>query len=101
MRGDALGRAEPEHRHVRRRRHRIAVERDDAEDVAGQREAADFGRAGIEHVEQHTFALLDADGLAVTEHPAIDAEQLVADLEALGLLLRLLVGRLSRSAAVP
>ena len=94
-RRDALGRAEPEHRHVRLRRHRIAVERDDAEDVAGQSEAADLGRARIEHVEQHAFALLHADRFAVTEHPAIDAEQLVADFEALGFLLRFLVGRLS------
>jgi hypothetical protein len=49
----------------------------------------------IEHVEQHPFTLLDADGLAVTEHPAIDAEQVVADLEALGFLRRRRVRRLA------
>ena len=39
----------------------------------------------FEHMEQHALALLDADGLAVSQHPAVDAEQLVADFEALGL----------------
>ena len=84
-RRDAFGCAEPEYGHVCLRRHRIAVERHDAEDMAGESEAADFGCARIEHMEQHALALLDADGFAVTEHPAIDAEQLVADFEALGL----------------
>ena len=40
-------------------------------------------RAGVEHVEQHALALLHADRFAVTEHAAVDGEQLVADLVAL------------------
>ena len=60
-------------------RHRIAVERDNLEDVTGQGEAADFAGARIEHMKQHAVALLDADRLAVTEHFAVDAEQVVAD----------------------
>ena len=92
---DALGRPEPEHRHVLRRRHRIAVERDDFERVSGQREAADFAGAGVQDVEQHAFALLHADGLAVPEHLAVDGEEVVADLEALGLFLGLVVGLLA------
>ncbi len=38
--GDALGGPEPQHGHLRWRRYRIAVERDDPEGVAGQSEAA-------------------------------------------------------------
>src|ERR1019366_4935868 len=73
----------------------ISVEGDDAEDMAGQSEAADLGRTRIEHMEQHAFALFYADRFAVTEHPAIDAEQLISDFEALGFFLRLVVRRLS------
>ena len=43
-------------------------------------------------MEQHAFAWLDADRLTVPEHPPVDAEQLVAELEALGFLFRFLVG---------
>ena len=93
-RRDALSRAEPEHGHLRLCRHRIAVERNDAEDMAGESEAADFGRARIQHMEQHPFAPLYADRVAVPEHPAIDAEQVVAHLESFGFLLRFLVGGL-------
>ena len=82
-RRDALGGAEPEHRDFRRCRHRIAVERDDLEHMARQREAADFAGAGIEHVKQHALALLHADRLAMAQHLAVDAEQVVADFVAL------------------
>jgi len=43
-------------------------------------------------MEQHAFTRLHADRLTVPEHPAIDTEQLVTDLETLGFLLRFLVG---------
>ena len=94
-RGDALRRAQPQDRHVRRRRDGIAVERDDAKHVTGQRQAADFGRTGIQHVEQHALSLLHADRVAMAEHLAVDAEEFVACLEALGCSL------LSSSAAFP
>ena len=75
------------------RRHRIAVERDNPERMSGEREAAYLARAGIEHVEQHALTVLDVYRFAVTEHPAIDREQAVADLEALGFFLGRPVGR--------
>ena len=90
--GDAFGGPEPEHRHVHVRWDGVAVERDDAKEVPRQGEAADLGRARIEHMEQHVFARLYTDRLTVPKHPAIDAKQLVTNLEALGFLLRLLVG---------
>ncbi len=56
--GDALGGAEPEDGDGGGRGHRIAVERDDLEGVAGQREAANFGGAAVEDVEEDALALL-------------------------------------------
>src|SRR5262245_49492563 len=52
--------------------------------MARQCQAADFGRAGVEHVKHHPLTLLDADRLALTQHLAVDAEKVVADLIALG-----------------
>ena len=73
-------------------RHGIAVERDNLKEMPRQSEAADLGRTRVEQMEQHAFTRLHADRLTVPEHPAIDTEQLVTDLETLGFLLRFLVG---------
>ena len=62
--GDALGRAEPEHRNLGRRRHGITVERDDTKGVAGQGEAADLASTGIQYMEQDALALLDPERIA-------------------------------------
>ncbi len=56
--GDALGGAEPEHGDCRGIGHGVAVECDDLELVAGKREAANFGGAAVEDVEQHALAWL-------------------------------------------
>src|ERR1700677_972826 len=92
--GDALGRAEPEHRDLRRRRNRITVQRHDAKDMAGQREASDLACAGIQHVHQDALARFDAQGFAKPKHLAVDGKTLVADFEAFGLLFRRLIGAL-------
>src|SRR6516162_7951479 len=89
---DAFSGPQPEHWYVRLCWHGIAVERDNPKEMPRQGEAADLGRARIEHMEHHAFARLHADRLTVPEHPTIDAKQLVAHFETLGLLLRFLVG---------
>src|ERR1039458_6747288 len=38
-----------------------------------------LGRASIQHMEQNSFALFHANGLAVVQHPAIDRKRTVAD----------------------
>ena len=80
--GDALGGAEPEDGHIDRIRHGIAIERDDAERVAGQRQAANLGGAAVQHMKEDALALLHANGFSVAEHAAIDGEGVVADLVA-------------------
>ena len=77
---NALGGAQPQHRHRRRVRHRVAVQRQHRERVAGQGQAADLGGAAIDDVQQHALAGTYADRLAVAEHAAVDRERLVADL---------------------
>jgi hypothetical protein len=62
------------------RRDRIAIECEHPKDMSGQREAADFRRARIEHVEQHTLAFLDPYEFASAEHSPVDAERVVAAL---------------------
>ena len=47
--------------------HRVAVQRDHLELMAGERDAAVFDRAGVEEVHQHALALLHADRLARAE----------------------------------
>ena len=49
-------------------------------DVAGQSEAADFARAGVQHMEQDALALLDPDRVAMPQHLAVDAEEFVTNL---------------------
>ena len=49
----------------------------------------------VQHMKQHPLALLDADRLAVAKHPAVDGEELVADLVSFGPF-ELLVGLLPR-----
>ncbi len=66
--GDAFGGAEPEDGDGGGSGHRVSVERDDFEGVAGEREAADLGGAGVDDVEEDALAGFDADGLAVAEH---------------------------------
>jgi len=89
---DAFSSPEPEYRYIGLRRHGIAVERDNPKEMPRQSNAADLGRTRIEQMEQHALTRLHADRLTVPEHPAIDTEQLVTDLETLGFLLRFLVG---------
>ena len=91
--GHALGGPEPEQRNIRRCRHGVAVERHDSEDVTGQRETSNFGGAGVQDVKEHALALLHPDGVAVSQHTAINREQIVADLKPFGLLFGLSVGR--------
>ncbi len=50
--------------------------------MAGQGQAANLRCAGIHHMKQHSLARFDADRLAVAEHSAVDAEELVPDLVA-------------------
>src|SRR5512132_2548232 len=88
---DALSSTEPQHRHVGGCWHRIAIERHYAKDVPRKREAADLGRARIEHMEQHALTLLHTERLASSPRLAVYAEQLVADLVAFGRALGLLV----------
>jgi hypothetical protein len=63
------------------RRHRVAVERDDGEAVAGKRERDVLGRTGIEQPEQHALAFADANGLAMAEHLVVEGCRFVEDLE--------------------
>ncbi len=82
--GDAFGGAEPEDGDGGGSGDGVAVEGDDFEGVAEEREAADLGGAGVDDVEEDTLAGFDADGLAVAEHLAVDGEGGVADLVAVG-----------------
>src|SRR6201985_2656688 len=77
--GDALGRTQPQDRHVHRCRKEIAVHGDDRERVTGQCEAASFAGAAVEHMEEHTLPFFYADRFAVAEHPAVDGEGIVPD----------------------
>ncbi len=77
--GDALCRAQPQAGHTHGCGKWIAVQGDDGEGVAGQREAANLARASVEHVEEHALSLFYADRLAMAEHPAVDGEGVVAD----------------------
>ena len=43
--------------------------------MAGQREAANLRRARVKDMEEDTFALLDADRIALSKHSAVDAEE--------------------------
>ena len=81
-RGDAFGGAEPEDGDFRGSRNRIAVERDNFESVARKSQAANFGGAAVEDVEEDALAGFDANGFAVAEHAAIDGEGPIADFEA-------------------
>ena len=60
--------------------------------MSWQCKAADLRGARVEHMEEHTLALLDANWLGGPQHLAVNAEQLVADLIAFGRALALLVG---------
>ena len=60
----------------------VSIQGNDGEAVSGQRQAADFGRASIQHMEQHALASLYPYGLAMTQHPPVDGEGTVANLEA-------------------
>src|SRR6516162_6323585 len=62
------------------------------EAMAGQGQAPDFGRAGVKYMKENALTLLDLEWLALAQHLAVDAEEVVADLVALGLFLRLDVG---------
>ena len=56
----------------------VAVEGDDAEGVAGERDPVHFGGAGVEDVEHEALALLDAQRLAEAEHLAVDGGDVVS-----------------------
>ena len=72
----------PEHRHLCGISDRVAVQRDHAEGVPGQGQAAGFGGAAVEDMQQHPLTGLDANRIAVAEHPAVDGEPRVTDLVA-------------------
>ena len=57
----------------------VAVHSEDGEGVAGEGQAADLSGAAVEDVEEDAFALFDANGFAVAEHPAVDGEGVVPD----------------------
>ena len=63
--------------------------------MTGQRKTTNLGGTGIEHMEQHAFTLLHTDRLALPEHPAVDAEQVVSHLETLIFLRLFRIGRLT------
>src|SRR6516225_9995361 len=60
--------------------------------MAGQGQAPDFGRAGVKYMKENALTLLNLERLALAQHLAVDAEEVVADLIALGLFLRLDIG---------
>src|SRR5580700_8022907 len=83
-RGDAFSSAKPEDGHFGGIRHRISIERDELERVTGQRQAANFCSASVEDMKQDAFALLYANGLAVSEHASVDREGAISDFVAVG-----------------
>ncbi len=46
--------------------------------MSGQRQAANFRGAAVQHVKQHALALFNPHRLAVPQHTAIDGEIAVA-----------------------
>ena len=66
----------------------ISIQGNDGEAVSGQGQAADFGRASVQHMEQHALTSLDPDGLAMAQHPPVDGERAVPNLEAMRSTLR-------------
>ena len=60
--------------------------------MTGQGQAARFGGAAVEDVQQQPLAGLDADGIAMAEHASVDGEGAVADLIAV----RVAAGKRSR-----
>jgi hypothetical protein len=65
-----------------RRRHAIAVKRDDGETMARQRQSDILGRAGVEQPEQHALARPHAHGFAVPEHPVVEGRRCIHHFEA-------------------
>ena len=86
--GDAFRRSQPEPWDRHWLGNRISIQGNDCEGVSGQRQAADFGRASIQDMEQHALASLYADRLAMAQHASVDGEGAVPDLEAVGRALR-------------
>src|ERR1700758_3931154 len=78
---DALRSAEPKHWNSCRFRNRIAVKRDHFESVSRKSEASNLCGAAVEDVKKHAFACFDANGLAVTEHAAVDGERAITHFE--------------------
>src|SRR6476646_2339934 len=66
----------------------ISIQGNDREAVSGQRQAPDFGRASIQHMEQHALASLYPEGLAMAQHSSVDGERSVPNLEAMRRALR-------------
>src|SRR6202050_3150157 len=60
--------------------------------MSGQGQAADLACTGVKYVKENALTLLDLEGLALAQHLAVDAEEVVAYLVALGLFLRLDIG---------
>ena len=81
---DALAGAEEEGLDQRGVGDGVAVEREDLELVAGEREAAVLNGAGVEEVEEDAVTLFDAEGFAGAERLVVDAVGVGVDLEAVG-----------------
>ncbi len=60
----------------RRRRHRISIQRDHVEFVAGQRQVAILDGAGVQKMKQHAFARIHADRLAGAERLVVDGKNI-------------------------
>src|SRR6202034_3682947 len=80
-RRDSLGCAQPKSRHGHWPGDRVAIHRNYREVMPWQRKTPDLGRAPVQHVEKHTFALLYPYWLAASQHSAIDGEGTIPDLE--------------------
>ncbi len=79
---DALARTQHQHVHRRRRGHRISVQRDHVEFVAGQRQMAVLDGAGVQKMKHHAFAGLHADRFARAERLVVDGKNIGRDFQA-------------------
>src|SRR5580698_6637276 len=83
QRRDPLCRSQPKAWHGHRLGDWVAIQRNHRKVVSRQRQTADFGGASVQHVEEHAFARLHADGFAASQHAAVDGEGTVPDLESM------------------
>ena len=76
-----LGNVQPQHVDRRWRRDPIAIQGNDSEPMARQRQGGPHACAGIEQPEKNTLPLFHANWISVSEHPVAESGRVIHDLK--------------------